>query len=185
MSNYLQRVIAAGGRTSSLATPPPPVPTVIPAAVVPALAHPLDVQPTETESASAATNSGMSATVPVPAINVPEINERVQQSSDERPTPSITVPLAPTRSPSATPVPPAPPQVPPRPVPLSVAIARMTSATRIRAPKGLRPSMPMPPVQAPKFSSIEGTNLVAAVTPGPTRSPPAARDQVGPAPGCG
>ena len=168
MANYLQRVIAAGARLRSTARPPLMGSAIIPSIAAPMVLPVSEEQPHEAETltqpsilqspqtvpastlpGSTPARSTPAASTPV-ASTEPSIAEEGIVPSSEAPTRQAAAPAIerPTR-PGAQP-----------PVPLSVAIARMTSQTLIVVPKALRPQKPMPSYA--RESSIQVRNVIAA-----------------------
>lgn len=138
MPNYLARVAAAAGRTSTPARPPVSAPPVMPGPGSFAPAFPVDleaegVQPTSVEA------SRLSEVPPVPATPVSPSPSAHVPTAGERP--AEPLPAAPPRR--ATPVPPAPPAHVP------TAGARPAEPLPAAPPRRATPVSPEPPAHVP------------------------------------
>jgi hypothetical protein len=151
MANYLERVIAAGARVRSTARPSMQTAAIvssIPVASFPPTSAPANVPPPSRQPSVSMTHPSFApAPEPSEEIKIGNVANHAQQSdATDTATSAIKAP---------------PERVAQVPVPLSVALARMTSSTRVVAPKGLR-AEPLAPVMS-KTTSIEVTNMIAAV----------------------
>jgi hypothetical protein len=153
MANYLKRVIAAGARVRSTARPSIQTAAIVPS--IPVTSFPLPSSPSVNEVPPPLYQS--SASSPQPGFAAPpEPSEEIAtggfathvQRGDATGTAASATKEPPERGAQV-------------PVPLSVAIARMTSRTRVVAPKELR-AQPLAPLMS-KTSSIEVTNMITAV----------------------
>jgi hypothetical protein len=135
MANYLQRVITAGARIHSPAKPPVAAPTILPAAFV--------APPAPT----------------APDVSLPRSTKRAVPQTPERIVPPIEKSTVPTAPPQAV-----PPIANRPPVPLSVAIARLTSGPPIRAPRGIRADVPLPQPPRAEVPRIEMPHIASKPT---------------------